>query len=780
MLIKHFARGVGRGAGPVEYVLSDQKILEDENGNKVIYIRDPKPEVVRGNPELTIELIDSIDRRWKYTSGVISFAAEDNPTIEQQNEAMDEYEKLAFAGMDKDQFNVLWVKQTDTGRCELHMVIPRTELTTSKAFNPAPPGSQKDFDSLIDSMNFKYGWARPNDPDRKRIVQPGREALTDIARIRAGLPANPDKKQMITDWLLSRVEMGVVKNRSDIVASLSELGEITRQGKDYVSVRIEGEDKPTRLKGALYDEQFRPERIEELTRIAIERKTRSREQENSGIDLERSGSARKDLDAFIAKRSSYNQGRFGKVEQGIELDVKPAPSSDEKKPEVSLAIAFSSPDRLPDDLRRDLRLDDLPSERSREKSAGNTANNRSIDQPILRNASRQGQLHEKQWFDTLKNNLGETYDRARKAVISGVESAFNTVRNGYESVARSNLALATASSNIEQVGRTFDAQADRAFGKLKMNRDDELFRFKREINLVEYAEVSGYEIDKKQSSKASKVMRRGEDKIIVSTDKDGTGIYFSVRDDSDNGSIIDFIQKREKKNLGEVRKELRPWIGVSTGRPVKARKPVQQRPEKPIAIDGSEAKTNAAWMRLKPYKGDYLTKERAIAYKTLEGVNLRQDERGNVCFPHYGENSVITGWEVKNKDFTGFSAGGKKQIGIYKASKDAKLETGRLVIVESGIDALSFKELHARPTDMIVSVGGEMSPEQMERISKAIKTAPEVIIATDKDAGGEKIAKRLLELRSDCERLLPQNKDWNADLQEKHELSRKKRPDLEI
>lgn len=782
MLIKHFARGTGRGAGPVQYVLSDEKILTDESGKKHVYTREPKPELMRGNPELTMKLIDSIDRKWKYTSGVISFSAEDNPTIAQQEKAMDDYEKLAFAGLEKDQYNVLWVKQTDTGRVELHMVAPRMELSTGKAFNPAPPGSLKDFDALRDSLNFEHGWARPDDPTRQRIVQPGLPALKDAGAVRAELVTAADPKQIITDWLLSRVEIGVVKTRADVVASLSELGEITRQGKDHVSVRLEDGAKPLRMKGALYDEQFNPQRIEELTRIAAERKAGLREEADRGIDLGRAGESRKNLEEIISRRSSYNQGRYGKGEQRNDLDVRQPAAAIEKEPAPVVDRAGISAVSLPVSLRRDLRLDESPGRPSSPKSGRVGKPDQDLDGAVLRDASRESQLHQEQWFTTLKKSLGETYDRVRKTVVDRIESAINAVRAGYETAGRSDFALATASGDIDRISRKIDEKAGRAIGQLKMNQDNELSQFKQKINLVEFAEACGYEIDKKQSSRASKVMRRDGDKIIVSTDRDGTGIYFSVRDDADHGTIIDFIQKREGKNLGQVRQELRPWIGVASSRPsasIKQRKAPSERAEKPIAIDGSVAKSNAAWMRLEAYKGDYLTKERAIAYGTIKGVNLRQDERGNVCFPHYDESGAVCGWEVKNKGFTGFSAGGKKQIGIYKASPEAKLGNGRLVIVESGIDALSYKELHAKPTDMIVTIGGEMSPEQLARLAKAMEKAPEVVIATDRDQGGEKIAKRLLELRSDSTRELPKGKDWNDDLVDHHEASRKKRLTIE-
>ena len=97
----------------------------------------------------------------------------------------------------------------------------------------------------------------------------------------------------------------------------------------------------------------------------------------------------------------------------------------------------------------------------------------------------------------------------------------------------------------------------------------ELNRFKAEINLVEYASTQGYGIDRKESSRSSIVMRRGgdNDKIIISRDTDRHWIYFSVRSDTDNGSIIDFVIERKDLTLGQVRQELRPWVGEHPPKP---------------------------------------------------------------------------------------------------------------------------------------------------------------------------------------------------------------------
>jgi hypothetical protein len=98
--------------------------------------------------------------------------------------------------------------------------------------------------------------------------------------------------------------------------------------------------------------------------------------------------------------------------------------------------------------------------------------------------------------------------------------------------------------------------------------DDELEAFKTNINLTEFAASLGYEMDRRESSRNSVIMRHSSgDEIVVARGLDHHWIYFSVRDDSDSGSIIDFIQNRTGDSFGQIRQKLRPWVGC--GRPVK-------------------------------------------------------------------------------------------------------------------------------------------------------------------------------------------------------------------
>lgn len=106
--------------------------------------------------------------------------------------------------------------------------------------------------------------------------------------------------------------------------------------------------------------------------------------------------------------------------------------------------------------------------------------------------------------------------------------------------------------------------------------DDELERFKRLVNLTEMVVVSGYQLESGQRATASRVTMRHpgtDDKIVIRRSGDGHWTYFSVRDDRDNGSVIDLLQRRCALGLGAVRKELRAWLREERPRPAAALSP---------------------------------------------------------------------------------------------------------------------------------------------------------------------------------------------------------------
>ena len=167
MLMKVFPHGTGNGDRPVRYL-----IREDIPSRK-----EHPPEVLRGDPKLTAELINSIERRWKFTSGVLAWHPDDDVNEAQERDVMDAFERVAFAGLDADQRHILWVRHRHAGHHELHFLIPRIELSSGKDFNTCPPGWQKDFAVFRDLFNWREGWARPDDPAHSRDFLPDKADL---------------------------------------------------------------------------------------------------------------------------------------------------------------------------------------------------------------------------------------------------------------------------------------------------------------------------------------------------------------------------------------------------------------------------------------------------------------------------------------------------------------------------------------------------------------------------------------------------------------------------
>lgn len=269
-----------------------------------------------------------------------------------------------------------------------------------------------------------------------------------------------------------------------------------------------------------------------------------------------------------------------------------------------------------------------------------------------------------------------------------------------------------------------------------MAQDEELNDFKTRIDLREYAGELGYALDRRESWRGSAVMRSGSgDKIVIKRDQDGHHVYFSVHDDHDHGSIIDFVQRRKRLSLGNVRKELRTWLG-------RAPSPHPVFPALEITIK-DRVGVEAQYRRMADApEHPYLIERRCIPRAMLAAERfagrIRIDGRHNAVFPHFDEQGLC-GFELKNRNFTGFSAGGEKGLWFSRTFKDDTC----LVFAESAIDALSHAALFPNTRARYASIGGQVNPKQPGLIRAAVLKMianAEIISATDHDEGGASLA----------------------------------------
>ena len=107
MHIKFLARGTGSVRDAVDYLLGER----DATGQPREGV-----EVLRGKPDMVAALADSLDFEHRYTSGVIAWAADDQPTDEHIEAVVDEFEETAWAGLEPDRYAWTAVLHREKGR----------------------------------------------------------------------------------------------------------------------------------------------------------------------------------------------------------------------------------------------------------------------------------------------------------------------------------------------------------------------------------------------------------------------------------------------------------------------------------------------------------------------------------------------------------------------------------------------------------------------------------------------------------------------------------------
>lgn len=300
MFLKLFPHGKGPGRGPVNYLLR-----MDYPGRT-----EAPPVVLRGDPDVTRDLIDAQERAWKFSAGTLSWGPEDTVTPEQEQRLMDDLERTAFAGLEPDRYDILWVRHSHAGHHELHFVTPRVELATGKALNAFPPGWQKDFDPLRDLHNWREGWTRPDDPERRRAIRPAHADLDYARRLRYGLETKEHSRKVITEYLNAQLEAGLITCREDALKALRDGGlEIPRQGKDYVTVLDNKSGERLRLKGGIFDESWRLDQ-------SLARADRQGPGGDGADRPERVAALAAELERVIQRRAEYNGKRYRRPEPG--------------------------------------------------------------------------------------------------------------------------------------------------------------------------------------------------------------------------------------------------------------------------------------------------------------------------------------------------------------------------------------------------------------------------------------------------------------------------------
>jgi hypothetical protein len=241
MIIKFFRHGKGKSEGCINYLLGKDRERE-------------KAQVMRGSVALTSSIIDSSPYIKKYTSGCLSFY-EKNIDKKDKFKIMDDFEKILFPGLNREQYNILWIEHTDKDRLELNFVIPNIEITTGKRLNPFyAPTDLKRIDLYKKFINFKYNLHGPD------------LAIPLLKKIREN---TPKKTRDVVELIGSLVELGIkngnVYDRKSLINYLTENNlNVVRQVNKSISIKHPEFKRNIRLEGLIYESEFKTTRLFEI------------------------------------------------------------------------------------------------------------------------------------------------------------------------------------------------------------------------------------------------------------------------------------------------------------------------------------------------------------------------------------------------------------------------------------------------------------------------------------------------------------------------------------
>lgn len=731
----------GGKSGWVEYVL---------NGTKQKPRAKEKIEIIDGDLNLTKKIYESDKVKERYTRIVLSFKGKEE--LAKIKQVYEDFKREFLKGYEEEEYNISAVLHRDTENDHVHICLPKLNLKTKNHNNYYYDKIDRYRINLIrDYLNIKYDLKTEKgkelikeDKTISRLEkwrEEHKQPRISLKRKRARDKATKDIKDYLTELINSDL-VNTLEETEKIIETLDL--KIVKKGWDkiagekeyYITIQDKYNNK-LKLKGEYFNEKFYQFR-------------------NKDKETER----------------AIKQGDKGSRER-----------NDRKFTEIKQKLEEANYKRI---RRIKARYRNIKKRSGRENNINNSKDSvNSIDRNKLRNRNNDNRkrIHDDNTGKTNKINISNNKNDTRELKDGNINTRDQEMERGSENITRERETrirklFNAGRTRIQNIKRKIQGIGKRIRGGI-MYVKKETERIKQELSIVDLAINNGFKIIENKSSKNSKVMDNGINKIIVSKNiKNKHYIFFNTEDGS-GGSVIDFYKKyiNDKKGFIEILKDLQNFLKYG---------------EINYKLEGTqieEMELKKEIIRLKPLKeANVFLKSKGIEDNTVKAFYpyILKDYRNNTDFilqnfTREGEKLKIEeiGIDKRNKDYKNIS--GEKGLWGKKIGKEAN----DFYIFESPIDAISFYQLYQKSGNYI-SIGGNISKKEIESLKSLNKhIRPHIInICTDKDKGGNLLAVKLKDIFSlssvNLKRQEPIRNDFNEDLlykkkKEKEERERKKR-----
>jgi Plasmid recombination enzyme/Toprim-like/Protein of unknown function (DUF3991) len=280
----------------------------------------------------------------------------------------------------------------------------------------------------------------------------------------------------------------------------------------------------------------------------------------------------------------------------------------------------------------------------------------------------------------------------------------------------------------------------------------------REISLTQVAHELGLDPDPKDKYKW-----RNEQSVINITGQK----FYDFKEMKGGGGAIDLVMYVEGYKFGEAVHWLKDRFGEAAALETitqQTRLTIEEKPRQPFV---KPAQDETCWPKVR----DYLTNMRMLPAAQIDELHKQglvyADENQNAVFVRRSLEGEVTGASLRGtagmtNSFKGLALGTRRSQGWFYDESEHPGSVQQVVLCESAIDAMSYKTLHSTQEKTLylsTDGAGYVPLEQLQSI-------PKITIAFDKDQAGAEMAERLKQDLPQAQIETPQQKDWNAVLQE--------------
>lgn len=273
-------------------------------------------------------------------------------------------------------------------------------------------------------------------------------------------------------------------------------------------------------------------------------------------------------------------------------------------------------------------------------------------------------------------------------------------------------------------------------------------KINEEANFPMYLHQNGYSLT--QQSAGSMEFQNDHDRIVLQTKRKPT-TYFNRNDSLDKGLFFTYLMRRSANFYKAIENglEISNQGYALDNQAIQITKP-------PTFTTSMEENYNIVPLR----NSTYLRTQRCISQKTLGSVLFKgrifnayhvRDNGGkiaNIAFPKYDLQDNRKNYILYNRPYRSKVDNEVKKFRLVLNRKDHFLFcsrpskcTKRIIFGESGIDLLSYYELHGKKDDFYISLGGNVYKEKLHFFAQRIEPmlqykGIELISIMDNDSAG--------------------------------------------